>query len=102
MENLKTKMKEIKNFDKIRTGDWIWTKNKDYPKKDKRQTIIIVKKNSLLVYAFNYKGEMMKFNDKKDMLSNTLQFYPEKWGIYKLNREEKEKFNREIILGSLK
>lgn len=95
-------MREIKDFNTIRTGDWIWIKNKDYPKKDKRQTIIIVKGKSILVYPFNYKGEMIKFNEKRDMLSNTLQFYPEDWGIYKLNRKEKEKFNREIIFESLK
>ncbi len=89
-------MKKIKNFKSVKNGDWILFRNPN----SKVRTIVIVE-NKLIVYAFDYKGIMEKFEFRRRFFNSLWDFYPKEWKKYKLNKKDKEIFNREIILGSL-
>jgi len=95
-------MRRIKNFKLIKEGDWILVRKSPYSRHNKTHTIIIVNKRFLIVYGFNYRGIMEKFRFTRNHLKNLLDFYPNDWGKYKLNKKERERWNRKIILGSLK
>ena len=94
-------MKKIKDFNTIRTGDWIVFVNPDYPKNETK-TIIKIKPKIIIGYAFNFIGEIEKIEDKRSFLKDIWAYYPKgSWCVLKLNKKERLYYNKIIMLGML-
>ena len=99
-------MKEINNFDKLKnlkTGEWVLVNPIKCSVKDKRKSIIIIEKDIVKVFAFgnSKKVPLIKINFKKPEFSTIWEFYSPSWKFFKLNKKEKQKYNKELILESL-
>ena len=55
--NWKIIMRKIKDFKKIKAGDWILVRKPPYPKRDKRHSVIEVGERMIYIHSFNIKGE---------------------------------------------
>ena len=103
-------MKKIKslNINQLRSGDWILIRPKD--KKDPRRTIVIFQGNGGKTYFTNPKGKFaggLIHHTKKDIKNKIFDFFSvhsdrSDFKAFKLNKEEKKKYHREIILYNLK
>lgn len=93
-------MKQINDFKNLKIGEWILGK---VGKGQKEKVIITIEKNNAWVFSFNSEKNpsMIKIDWKKVILNELLDFFKPKWKFYKLNKREKKKYNKEIILGSL-
>lgn len=93
-------MRKIKDLNGVEDGDWILIKPE---KEDGRKTIIIMKNETFNVFLYNVYGKVIKLTKEditKGSLSSIENFY-EDWNKYKLNKKEKIKQNKELILDRL-
>lgn len=92
-------MRKINKSNKLKKGDWILFKPKE---EDGRMTLLVIGNKEKKLFAYNTSEELMQLGEWDNMVESLFSFYEKSWNSYKLNKKEKIRFKREIILENLK
>lgn len=87
-------MRRIKDFNTIKTGDWLLSL--ESPK-----VVFVIKNKISQIYIFNKSGGIITNKEKRRRLNYIIKHHLRLGRVYKLNKKDREMFNKEIILENL-